>query len=43
MSERATETTVTCCNAFTLSVLEGLQPAGTYRLKPKEATCAIKA
>ena len=32
MSTRTTETTVTFHRPFTLSALEGAQPAGTYRL-----------
>jgi hypothetical protein len=32
MAVRTTETTVTFKNTFTLSSIDGLQPAGTYRL-----------
>ena len=32
MSTRTTETTVTFRRSFTLSALEGAQPAGTYRV-----------
>lgn len=32
MSVRTTETTVTFRHPFSLAVLDGLQPAGTYRL-----------
>ena len=36
MSTRTTETTVTFRRSFTLSALEGPQPAGTYRLVTEE-------
>jgi hypothetical protein len=36
MSVRTTETTVTFRRPFTLTELEGLQPAGTYRLVTDE-------
>ena len=36
MSTRTTETTVTFRHSFTLSALEGAQPAGTYRLVTEE-------
>jgi len=36
MSIRTTETTVTFRRSFTLSALEGPQPAGTYRLVTEE-------
>jgi hypothetical protein len=36
MSTRTTVTTVTFQRSFTLSALEGTQPAGTYRLVTEE-------
>ena len=36
MSTRTTVTTVTFRHSFTLSALEGAQPAGTYRLVTEE-------
>jgi len=36
MSTRTTETTVTFRRSFTLSSVEGAQPAGTYRLVTEE-------
>lgn len=36
MSTRTTEASVTFCRPFTLTALDGLQPAGTYRLVTDE-------
>lgn len=36
MSTRTTETTVTFSRPFTLAAVEGVQPAGTYRLVTDE-------
>jgi hypothetical protein len=36
MSTRTTETTVTFCHSFTLSSVDGVQPAGTYRVSVDE-------
>ena len=36
MSTRTTETTVTFRRPFTLSTIEGAQPAGTYKLVTEE-------
>jgi hypothetical protein len=36
MSTRTTETTVTFSHPFTLSAVDGVQPAGTYRLTTDE-------